>query len=125
MRTTFDLLLERKVKILLLLESPMQQKISKFQSLATLLNLICTNLEQLETSLSNLELEVEQKELVWEEFIKELNALRKVNGRNTFFQEVHQARGHIDLDRLRAACVNIKVNFLIIFHIFHLLKYCV
>ncbi|XP_023348442.1 uncharacterized protein LOC111717154 isoform X2 [Eurytemora carolleeae] len=108
MRTNFDQLSERKTKILLLLEFPMQKKISKFQSMATILNLICTNLEQLGTSLSNLELEVEEKELVWEEFIKELNALRKVNGRNTFFQEVHQARGHIDLDRLRAACVNIK-----------------
>ena len=112
MRTNFDQLSERKTKILLLLESPMQKKISKFQSLTTLLNLIYTNLEQLGTSLSNLELEVEEKELVWEEFIKELNALRKVNGRNTFFQEVHQARGHIDLDRLRAACVNIKVYYL-------------
>ena len=84
--------------------------LTKLQSQTVRLNLVCEKLEQLDSTLSTLEQEIELKEEAWTEYTEALNSLRRVNGRNTFSLEVHQARGHIDLDRLRTGCANIKVT---------------
>ena len=67
-------------------------------------------LEALETGISVLEVESLEREQVWLHFKAELATLERINGKNAFSLLLNRARGHIDLDRLRASTSNIKVR---------------